>query len=483
MKTLKPIIAATLLSASVLGAQAWQSATYHISDMTVKQEHGLLKIDMTVHPKDYKLSYNKQLEVVPVLKSIDGNDSIVFPSFTVAGRNAYYNTLRSSDSEKTIMRSGHGEPMRYSESAEWQPWMDYSRLDLQAHPTGCCGVPAGDDTEQPVAELDMRPVTFSPKFHYEVPVAEESKRRRIEGKAYVNFPVNRTEIFPDYMVNPQELRKIMNSVDSVKYNKDATVKSITLTGYASPEGPYANNVRLAKGRTEAVKEYVRKQYTFPASIFHTNSVPEDWEGLRDSVANSILEDRQAILNFIDNGNVPIQKRNDELARRFPTSYKFLLKNVYPSLRHTNYAIDYEIKSYTDINEILAVYETRPDNLSMNEFFLAAKQYPVGSVKYDEIFNKAVIYHPDNYVANLNAANSSMNEGDYKRARMLLNRISDKPSAIYALALLDALEGNYDSAEQGMNNARQAGVAEADEAIEEIKRVRTRKNQIRYFEEK
>ena len=67
--------------------------------------------------------------------------------------------------------------------------------------------------------------------------------------------------------------------------------------------------------------------------------------------------------------------------------------------------------------------------------------------------------------------------------MLLNPISDKPSAIYALALLDPLEGNYDSAEQGMKNAREAGVAEADEAIEEIKRVRTRKNQIRYFEEK
>ena len=276
-----------------------------------------------------------------------------------------------------------------------------------------------------------------------------------------------------------ELRKITSSIDTVRMMPDATVKSITLTGFASPEGPYSNNVRLAKGRTEAVKEYVRGQYTFPASVFHTNSVPEDWEGLRDSVAVSILPDRAQILEFIDHGNVPIEKRNDELRRRFPSSYAFLLKHVYPSLRHTNYAIDYELRTYTDINEIRRVLKERPQNLSLNEFFLAANSYPVGSKEYDNVWETAVRYYPDNNIANLNAANSAMNEGNIKYARALLSRVSDNPSATYARAVFDALEGNYEQARTGMESV-QASVPEAKEALEQIRLVLEKRDHVKFL---
>lgn len=145
-------------------------------------------------------------------------------------------------------------------------------------------------------------------------------------------------------------------------------------------------------------------------MFHANSVPEDWEGLRDSVAVSILPDRAEILKFINEENVAIERRNDELRRRFPVSYDYLLKNVYPSLRHTNYAIDYELRQFSNIDEIRRVLAERPQNLSLNEFFLAANSYPVGSEEYDRVFATAVLYYPDSDVANLNAANSTRERG-------------------------------------------------------------------------
>lgn len=465
---------------AVFYTAAQNNSTYHITGINIGQEHGLLKVSMTVNPKDYRLSYNQQLEVIPVLKAIESSDSIALPSFIVAGRNAYYNTERAENFDGALLRSGHGDAYSYSASTEWLPWMDHSRIELQGYSTGCCGVPNGPVDNDPVADLDWRPVTFKPTFHYDVPQAEERKDRRIEGKAYVNFPVNRTEIYPDYMVNPQELRKITNSIDTVRLNPDATVKSITLTGFASPEGPYLNNVRLAKGRTEAVKEYVKGQYTFPASVFHANSVPEDWEGLRDSVAVSILPDRAKILDFIDNGNVAIEIRNDELRRQFPVAYAYLLKNVYPSLRHTNYAIDYELRTFTDINEIRRVLKERPQNLSLNEFFLAANSYPVGSEEYDKVFETAVLYYPTSDIANLNAANSAMNEGDLRRARMLLERVKQSPSATYAIAVLDALEGKYDKAEEGFEAAQKGGITEAAEALAEIARVKATRNHVSFI---
>lgn len=476
---------AVAVAASMQGfnAGAWTSEKYHIDQAQVAREHGLIKIDMKVRPSQYRMNYNKQLEIVPVLKSLSSNDSICFPKIIVAGRNSYYYTERSGDIFPATLLKAGSDDFLYKTSTEWADWMEYSRLDLQARSTGCCGVVDKVNEDMPVALLDFRPMPFRPLYHFDVPVPEIRKDRRIEGKAYVNFPVNRIEIYPDYMVNPVELRKITNSVDSVRLNPDATVKSITLTGFASPEGPYSNNVRLAKGRTEAVKEYVRGQYTFPADVFHTNSVPEDWEGLRDSIEHSILGDKMKLLDFIDNGNVPIERRNDEFRRRFPQSYNYLLKYVYPSLRHTNYAIDYEIKAYTDIDEIRRVLQERPGNLSLNEFFIAANSYPAGSPEFDHVFDTAVLYYPNDPVANLNAANSAMNQGDYKRARMLLGRISENPSSIYATAVLDALEGNYDAAEAGFKRAQEAGVTEAEQALAEIKRVKERQLNITYIPEK
>lgn len=479
----KYIVAAVVAMAIAFPvAAAHSNAEYHLSGVTVKRLHGLLKFNMTVNPADYRLKTNQRLEVTPVLRSKTTNDSIVFPSFTVAGRNSYYSAMRDGKSTGELLRSGHGEGFEYTTSADWADWMEYSKLDLVAKSTGCCGALTEPQRELPVAVLDYRPAIYNPIFHYKAPQAETSKMRRIEGKAYVNFPVNRTEIYPDYMVNPIELRKITSSIDTVRLNPDATVKSITLTGFASPEGPYLNNVRLAKGRTEAVKEYVRKQYTFPASVFHTNSVPEDWAGLRDSVATGILPDRSEILDFIDNANVPIERKNDELKKRFPRSYDYLLKHIYPSLRHTNYAIDYELRSFTDVEEIKRVMRERPQNLSLNEFYIAANSYQSGSKEYDEVFELAVMYYPHDDIANMNAANSAMHEGDYRRARMYLNRVSESPEQVYTLALLNAMEKNYDAARNGLEKAKNAGIAEAGTALEELERVVARNNRVTFSEE-
>ncbi|MCM1005710.1 MAG: hypothetical protein NC548_50065 [Lachnospiraceae bacterium] len=484
MKLKAYLLTAIAVVASLLNfnATAWTSSKYHIDYMNVAREHGLLKVDMNVNPAQYRMGTDKQMHIVPVVKSLTTNDSIILPAIVVAGRNSYYNTERAGNLNGTLLRSGKGKTFNYAATAEWQPWMEYSELELQSGVTGCCGKPENEYLNRKVAIIDFRPTPFEPNFVYMPSTDEGPKFRKIEGKAYVSFPVNRTEIYPDYMINPQELRKITNSIDTVRNDPDATVKSITLTGYASPEGPYANNIRLAAGRTEAVKEYVRKQYTFPAKVFKTHSVPEDWAGLRDSVAVSILPDRMEILDFIDNDNVPIERKNDVLREKFPTSYAFLLKHVYPWLRHTNYLIDYEIREYTDINEILKVYKENPSKLSLNEFYRAANTYPVGSKEYNEVMETALVYNKDNAVANINAANAAMAEGDYKRARILLNRVKAQPEGIYGIAVLDALEGKYDAAEAGFKAASKAGIHQANEALQQIETLKQRLEHIEYIDE-
>lgn len=77
-------------------------------------------------------------------------------------------------------------------------------------------------------------------------VAADDPVLSLQGKAYLDFPVNRTELHPDYHNNPSELHKIMQTIDTVRNNANVEITSISIHGYASPEGSYQNNERLAQ---------------------------------------------------------------------------------------------------------------------------------------------------------------------------------------------------------------------------------------------
>ncbi|MEB0272998.1 hypothetical protein QN388_25645, partial [Pseudomonas sp. 5B4] len=63
------------------------------------------------------------------------------------------------------------------------------------------------------------------------------------------------------------------------------VTCITLHGYASPESPYDNNVRLARGRTASLMQHLQRAYRLPATLFRTSFTAEDWQNLRAFIAD------------------------------------------------------------------------------------------------------------------------------------------------------------------------------------------------------
>ena len=115
-------------------------------------------------------------------------------------------------------------------------------------------------------------------------------------------------------------------------------------------------------------------------------------------------------------------------KRQPADYAFLLANVYPSLRHTDYRISYVVRSYSDPAEILAIMKKRPGNLSLDEFFVAAQSLEPGSPEFNEVFDIAVRMYPDNPVANLNAAITAFNRHDIPAAERYLAKAGNQTQA-------------------------------------------------------
>lgn len=465
-----------LLGACGVNAQTVADGNADVKSVTVSQKSGQWFLNLDLDLSAHKLSRDKQVSIVPVIYNSDSTIIAEMQPIVLAGHNLYYKHLRDKDldPEAILVKSGDKASLMYVGSTDdFAPATDDYMVNLDYRVGGCCDelIAQGSDL---IFTHETEPV-FVPEYNYITNIKVDSvKLRHLDGRAYVDFPVNKTVIYPDYRLNRIELGKILATIDSVRNDEDLTVNSLSIKGFASPEGSYANNERLAKGRTEALKEYVNKLYRFEPGFIKTSYEPEDWEGLRKYVESSQLAHRQQILDIIDSDIAPDPK-NTKIQRTYPEEYAFLLKEVYPGLRHSDYRVDYTIRSFTSVDEILSVMAYAPQKLSLNEFFRAGATMQPGTPEYNNVFETAVRMYPDSPVANLNAANAAMTRGDLDSAeRYLAKADSNDPTTIYALGILAARQGDWDKAESCFSRAARLRVADAPAALEQVQKIKAYK---------
>lgn len=116
-------------------------------------------------------------------------------------------------------------------------------------------------------EYPLIPYVITPHLAYIRPVVEQVNREMYRRNVF-RFEVNKVDIRPEYMNNPQELAKLRAMIDELKADADIQVKSLDIIGYASPEGSLANNKRLSEGRALALRDYLAGLYDFPRSQYN-----------------------------------------------------------------------------------------------------------------------------------------------------------------------------------------------------------------------
>ena len=438
-----------------------------VTDASMKRNGSLMTVNMDMALEAFNLDGNRAAVFAPVI--VNGTDTLSLQPVGLYSRTRWYQYLRAGEkplggeAETSIRWSERPDALNYSQSVPYAEWMNGSQLYLRRCDYGCCRTLLSEQMEPLTGYRELK---YVPVFHYVRPVAETEKSRELVGKAYIDFPVNRTELYPDYRKNPVELAKIIATIDSVRNDKDVTVKHITIKGWASPESPWENNTRLAKGRTATLKQYVQNLYKFPEGFIQTDYYPEDWFGLRDFVATSGLEHKNEILALIDDTTIDPDPKEALIKSRYPAEYKFLLQTVYPGLRHSDYTIEYTIRQFTDLDEIREMLRTAPQKLSLNEMFLLAQSLEPGSEEYNEVFETAVRMYPNDEVANLNAANAAMQRNDFAGAERYLSKAGKTAEVTYAKGVLAALKGDYAAAAQLFSQVENK-LPEAKEALNTI----------------
>ena len=409
---------------------------------------------------------NRAVLLTPRLDN--GTDSLDLPSVGIYGRRRYYYYVRngigsiSGENETVYRAAGKPDSVAYNNLAEYEDWMDGATLKFHRSDWGCC--------HEILAEYEgivgRHREAFFPELVFVQPKAEVMKSRSLSGSAYIDFPVDQTVIYPDYRRNTVELGKIQATIDSVRNDKDITITSVWLKGFASPESPYKHNTDLAIGRTAALKKHIGQLYHFADNIIQTDYEPEDWAGLRRYVEQSNIDHRTEILVMIDSDMEPDAKEA-KIKRTYPEEYRFMLQNFYPALRHTDYRIDYNIRTFSEADEIRRIMAEQPQKLSLNEFYLVAGKYEPGTDEFTEVFNTAVRMFPNDEIANLNAANAAIRRDDFGTARRYLDKAGDSAEAVYARGALAVREGYIDTARRYLSKAKEMGLEKAALTLKEL----------------
>lgn len=438
----------------------------YVNNLKIEHNGSFLIVDMLLNMKDLDVDGNRAVLLTPRL--INQTDSLDLPSIGIYGRRRYYFYVRNGESmlsgneETSYKASEKPEDITYYNIISYADWMNGAELWLHRSDFGCCNTLLAHQS----GPLKLYTEGFFPELIYVTPKTEIIKYRFLEGSAFIDFPVDRTEIHPDYRRNTVELGKIQATIDSVRNDRDITITQVWLKGYASPESPYTHNKKLAIGRTEALKKYIQQLYKFKEGIISTDYEPEDWAGLRRYVEQSNIDHKPEILDLIDSDMDPDAKEK-KIKVTYPTEYRFLLQTYYPALRHTDYRISYNIRSYSDVEEIRRLLKYRPQNLSLNEFYLVAKEYEPGTDEFTEVFETAVRMFPDDETANLNAANAAMRRGDHTGAERYIAKAGNTPEAIYARGALAIREKDYDTARRYLSKAKALGLKQAAVTLEQL----------------
>lgn len=419
---------------------------------------------------------NRYRAFTPVIKSKDGSQQQRLKTLIVSGRRQ--NIVFQRDGIDPLyaancvnIRRMNGQPQQYaySDIVQTEPWFRNADIYMESDLCGC-----GDQlkNEQKLLASLLPPDPYDLIALTDVVPAVQKKERNLHGSAFVTFVVNKWEMKPDYMDNRRELRKITDTLSVMAEDPNVSVREIRIHGYASPESPYAHNKMLATNRAQSLTNWLKQQYNLPANVFApAEATPENWEGLRKAVAEAdatVLPHKQEILSIIDDGSLAPDPKEQRIKTRYGEEYRYLLREVYPTLRRSDYDISFSFSDFT-LEQAKEIYKTRPYQLSVRELWDVAQTMKPGSDEYNKVLQTAVNVYPDDPVANLNLANVAIRQKDLLKAETLLRKAGDSAEALQTRAVLAILQEKYDQANKLLDQAAQKGldVTKNREAIDKL----------------
>lgn len=314
-------------------------------------------------------------------------------------------------------------------------------------------------------------VSYLPMLSFLRPQVTRQKRNTENVTLYIDYPIGRDDVYPDYKNNRRELDKIdcllAPLMDDDRDEQElVSLAGIHVCGYSSPDGTFIDNERLAASRSRLFASYLQHTYRLDYLPLKTTSVPEDWDGLERLLLDHRPPYADAALEVIRNYTIFGGREKKLMEIQGGTPYRDMLQYFFPRLRRIEVSVQCLVRPVSG-DEALHLLSTHPELLSLNEMYEVAQRYRPGTDEYREVYEIAACRYPDEVVANVNAASAVMLTGDLLSAQSYLGKVSNDARAWNNLGVLALMKGDR---QQAATWFRKAVRVEPDKAADNLRRI-------------
>ncbi len=427
----------------------------------VLETHGG-EVDLTVDGRFPAKYFNRKatLTATPVLK-YDGGET-EFNSVSLQGEKVQGNNR--------VISFNAGGTFSYSDVAEFEEDMRRSELVMQI--TASRGSRTLDF--DPIKIADGVIATSTMVANVPKPILGVRREANNTGKydpnidpfqrivpdevvADIHYRINRANL-QNEEVSKEEVRNFLNYTQRANQEERIDLRSIEVSAYASPDGPVDFNTDLAGKRKDTSSEYLAKRLKELGVDMNlkTRYTPEDWEGFKEKVEQSNIQDKELILRVLSMYNDP-EVREREI-RNLSETFTALADEILPQLRRAKLLSSVELIGKTD-EELMALAKSDPASLNPAELLYAATLFN----SLDEqlsVYNSFIKVYPNDWRGPNNAGFVLVKQMNYDKAKPLFEKAeslkNNEPVIKNNLAAIAIYENRIDDAETLLGAAAGAG---------------------------
>ena len=287
--------------------------------------------------------------------------------------------------------------------------------------------------------------------------APDAFQRVIEQKqeANIKFLIGQANLRTSELssVSIQDLVSILKEINDMQ--EERALQNIEVSAYASPDGNYDLNEKLAEKRQTVSSNFLGKQLkkiNMDAEV-DTKFTAEDWDGFQELVSKSNLQDKDVILRVLSMYQDPEER--EQQIRNMSSVFTEIADGILPELRRARLIVNYEVIGRSD-DQIVAQFQEDASKLSIEELLYGGNILMEEANARKQWYETTVKLYPNDYRAYNNLAQLAIMEGNITAAQNWLNKAKNagnKTPEVYAnLAILAMKSGDVAKAETYMGQA-------------------------------
>lgn len=248
------------------------------------------------------------------------------------------------------------------------------------------------------------------------------KIRKGEGVAHLQFVINKYDINLKMGNNEQELKHMLSDIAPIMSDSLATLNSLSIYGMASADGSLKFNTPLARNRANSAKQWLMAHLEngeMLNKIIKIGSRPEGWKPVLDAMTADGNADSIQVKRILDQYAAYNDDVQEKYIRRLPI-WSLIRQKYLQKDRKVEYTYSYVVKSFTTDQEMLNMYEKRPDAFSEDELLHVA-ELADNAERQKQVYETTLKYYPASSIAANNLAILLEKEGKVNEAEEVLNK--------------------------------------------------------------